>query len=160
MERHLNLDSKVHGANMGPIWGQQDPGGPHVGHMNFVIWDIYCQDTRNIDVKKHYSVITKASQSLKSPVTWLFIQQGVKSQIMWLFLQQLLQANTKGNTKTPHFWLSLRGIYLWIPITKNSYAENIDIYVILSSRAVFCISGVPQCNSIFLHLWERGCQDF
>ena len=24
-------DSKVHGANMGPIWGQQDPGGPHVG---------------------------------------------------------------------------------------------------------------------------------
>ena len=22
-------DSKVHGANMGPIWGLQDPGGPH-----------------------------------------------------------------------------------------------------------------------------------
>ena len=21
-------DSKVHGANMGPIWGRQDPGGP------------------------------------------------------------------------------------------------------------------------------------
>ena len=24
-------DSKVHGANMGPIWGRQGPGGPHVG---------------------------------------------------------------------------------------------------------------------------------
>ena len=23
-------DSKVHGANMGPIWGRQDLGGPHV----------------------------------------------------------------------------------------------------------------------------------
>ena len=33
-------DSKVHGTNMGPIWGQQDPGGPHVGPMNFAIWDI------------------------------------------------------------------------------------------------------------------------
>ena len=22
---------------MGPIWGQQDPGGPHVGTMNFAI---------------------------------------------------------------------------------------------------------------------------
>ena len=22
-------DSKVHGANMGPTWGQQDPGWPH-----------------------------------------------------------------------------------------------------------------------------------
>ena len=32
-------DSKVHGANMGPIWGRQDPGGPHVGPMNFTIWD-------------------------------------------------------------------------------------------------------------------------
>ena len=34
-------DSKVHGANMGPAWGQQDPGGPHVGHVNPAIWDIY-----------------------------------------------------------------------------------------------------------------------
>ena len=31
-------NSKVHGAHMGPIWGRQDPGGPHVGPMNFAIW--------------------------------------------------------------------------------------------------------------------------
>ena len=30
-------DNKVHGVNMGPIWGRQDPGGPHVGPMNFDI---------------------------------------------------------------------------------------------------------------------------
>ena len=23
---------------MGPSWGRQDPGGPHVGPMNFAIW--------------------------------------------------------------------------------------------------------------------------
>ena len=34
-----NPDSKVHGANMGPIWGRQDPGGRHVGPMNLVIWE-------------------------------------------------------------------------------------------------------------------------
>ena len=34
-----NPDNKVQGANMGPIWGRQDPGGPHVGPMNFVIWE-------------------------------------------------------------------------------------------------------------------------
>ena len=33
-------DSKVHGANMEPIWGRQDPGGPHVGPMNLAIWDV------------------------------------------------------------------------------------------------------------------------
>ena len=30
--------SKVHGANMVPIGGRQDPGGPHAGPMNLVIW--------------------------------------------------------------------------------------------------------------------------
>ena len=37
---HIEIypDSKVHGANMGPIWGRQDPVGPHVGPMNFAIW--------------------------------------------------------------------------------------------------------------------------
>ena len=29
--------SKVHGANMGPIWGRHDLGGPHVGPMKFAI---------------------------------------------------------------------------------------------------------------------------
>ena len=33
-------DSKVHGANLGPIWGRQDPGGPRVGPMNLAIWDV------------------------------------------------------------------------------------------------------------------------
>ena len=31
-------NSKIHGANMGPIWSRQDPSGPHVGPMNFAIW--------------------------------------------------------------------------------------------------------------------------
>ena len=36
-----NPDSKVHGANMGSIWGRQDPGEPHVGPMNLAIWEGY-----------------------------------------------------------------------------------------------------------------------
>ena len=34
-----NPDSRVHGANMGHIWGRQDPCWPHVGPMNFAIWE-------------------------------------------------------------------------------------------------------------------------
>ena len=29
-------DSKVQGANMGPIWDRQDPGGPHAGPVNLL----------------------------------------------------------------------------------------------------------------------------
>ena len=31
---------------MGPIWGRQDPGGPHVGPINFTIWEF--QLTRDV----------------------------------------------------------------------------------------------------------------
>ena len=35
-----NPESKVHGANTGPIWGRQDPGGPHVVHMNLAVREL------------------------------------------------------------------------------------------------------------------------
>ena len=45
--RKINPDNKVHGANMGPIWGRQDPGGPHIGPLSFAIcepfeWSGHC----------------------------------------------------------------------------------------------------------------------
>ena len=38
-------DKKVHGAYMGPTWGRQDPGGPHVGPMTFAIRVPTCGST-------------------------------------------------------------------------------------------------------------------
>ena len=32
----MSPDSKVHGANLGPIWSRQDPSGPQVGPMNYL----------------------------------------------------------------------------------------------------------------------------
>ena len=40
-----NHDSRVYGANMGPTWVRQDPGGPHVGHVNLAIWVGYRKDS-------------------------------------------------------------------------------------------------------------------
>ena len=34
--------SRFHGTNMGPIWGRQDLGRPHVGPMNFAICVALC----------------------------------------------------------------------------------------------------------------------
>ena len=38
---------------MGPIWGRQDPGGPHVGPMNFAIWEVIA--CRQFEVEIHHS---------------------------------------------------------------------------------------------------------
>ena len=40
-------DSKFHGANMGPTWGRQDPGGTHVGPMNLAIW-VFLETNENL----------------------------------------------------------------------------------------------------------------
>ena len=45
------------GANMGPIWDRKDPGGPHVGPMNFVNWDVF-----------HYCSILKQPAGSREPV--------------------------------------------------------------------------------------------
>ena len=69
----LAPDSKVHGANMGPIWGQQDPGGPHVGPMNFAIWGINGWHSKDFKAKifsvkfvqlgKHFTVTRIVSRN-------------------------------------------------------------------------------------------------
>ena len=41
-----NPDSKVHGANMGPIWVLLAPKGPNVGHMNLDIWEVWYMYTQ------------------------------------------------------------------------------------------------------------------
>ena len=86
------LDSKVHGANRGPIWGQQDPGGPHVGPMNFAIWDIcmlfiyvlyvcviYSRTLACVATvtgwlyptwKKFYSILSYLNSAMNQPAHW------------------------------------------------------------------------------------------
>ena len=49
-----NPDSKVHGANMGPIWGWQDPGGPHVGPWTLLSWKLSQWDLPKADNKLNH----------------------------------------------------------------------------------------------------------
>ena len=41
MQHYEYPDTKVQGDNMGIICGLYDPGGPHIGPMNFDIWVLY-----------------------------------------------------------------------------------------------------------------------
>ena len=80
-------DSKVHGANMGPTWGRQDPGGPHVGSMNFALWELFRFCVLFISLQQRQMGFT-ASQSLATR----------------LFVQQLIDDNSKENIKVLHYW--------------------------------------------------------
>ena len=62
-------DSKVHGANTGPIWGRQDPGGPHVGPMNLAIWDLYIIERRTFPRQPRLHEITTKIYKAMSATT-------------------------------------------------------------------------------------------
>ena len=62
-------DSKVHGANMGPIWILSVPEGPHVGPLNLAIWAV-SQELLKISIRK---------MSLKNTFVKLHISQGPMS---------------------------------------------------------------------------------
>ena len=105
-------DSKIHGANVGPTWGHQDPGGPHVGHMNLAIWVIYF----NITLMKDMSILIIVDMVITIQVKGLSIYVPV---IDWFVFdsQQLRNHKMKFNpwqslclalNETPtHRWLFL-----------------------------------------------------
>ena len=44
---HACPNGKIRGANLGPILGRHDKGGPHVGPMNFATW-VHLVDHRTV----------------------------------------------------------------------------------------------------------------
>ena len=86
-------DSKVHGANMGPIWGQQDLGGPHVGPMNFAIWDVFWKDPAYLlKLLPYMAIIETIDLSLSNNT---ILKTIVKE-------ESLIFVHTMHSKKTPH----------------------------------------------------------
>ena len=94
-------NSKVHGANMGPIWGQ-DSGGPHVGPMNFAIWDrlLPCQASNTV---AECLLSEKSSFCRCISVTWF--HKGWPSDATWRHksVSTLVQVVAYCLTPTSHF---------------------------------------------------------
>ena len=98
-------DSKVYGANMGPTWGRQDPGGPHVGPMNFAIWGV----SHYGDMKGHdYPPETLDSKDFSGKM-WPNVATKNPSWISLLLLSQLDKCHRC--TYLPHCFHNLAIIY-------------------------------------------------
>ena len=83
-------DSKVHGANMGPIWGRQNPGGPHVGPMNFAIW---------LDYQTHimrYVPLTHWGLNKMVAISRRQFQMHFLKEHIWISIKILLECVPKG----------------------------------------------------------------
>ena len=79
---HMSIPiNKVHGANMGPIWDRQDPGGPHVGPMNFAIWVCYgMKKFSSVLVLCELNPLVTLGSNRKGSATWgcdIFFDDGL-----------------------------------------------------------------------------------
>ena len=83
---HSYPHSKVHGANMGPIWGRQDPGGTHVGTVSFFTWVSFLGFSMDCP-HKFLSVIAEVQS--KQPAHMVIIKSNNRYRIR---LQPLVQS--------------------------------------------------------------------
>ena len=69
-------DSKVNGANMGPIWDRQDPDGSHVGPTNFAIRGItHVTKTSTLSVTEESHINSSVFSTAVRALLW-FVEVG------------------------------------------------------------------------------------
>ena len=102
-------DSQVHGANVGPTWGRQDPGGPHVGPMNFVIWEVLVtiatrarSNTYNLVVAYVVNCFLLGTHRDIYLLSWILLYYKIDHLLqncrIPLLVHEILQAYTKPST--------------------------------------------------------------
>ena len=82
------LDSKIHGANVGPTWGRQAPGGPHVGpnetcslgilHVNILEGDLF-DSVYFLEYGEHFAVYIPCQRTFSSKCRWIYYARHYNS---------------------------------------------------------------------------------
>ena len=116
--KSVSPDSKVHGASMGPTWGRQDPGGPHVGHTNLAIWVVMCvccpNLTRPVSLPYHYNDVIMsmmASQFCSLTIVYSNVYWRRSKKTSKLRVTGLCEGNSPVTGEFTGDW--------WIPRTKD-----------------------------------------
>ena len=124
---------KVHGANMGPIWGRQEPDGPHVGPMNLAIW--VCR-------------ATSPSQTVKGCSSFLFVCLFFVS-VLWLHAYLTDPSGLRGTApiRSPDF-LSRPYLYFGVK-TQTIWIRSLPQWNILGVLYIFFWYKSCCCNTQF-----------
>ena len=104
---------------MGPIWGRQDPGGPHVGPMNFAIWGYSCATEMRksfcfSDIDQGLSFLKRCSRAVS------FVRQSFEPQTLisdtlerWVIMLNNHYMKMAGKWAIPDCYHKLLGDWLW-----------------------------------------------
>ena len=119
---HMDPDSKVHGANMGPIWGRLNPGGPHVGPMNFAIWGCLIVKPK---------VLILRDQTLYWPC-----RSAISTRIDSNGVDNAVKFKTTGTIEKFHWSAHCHFPYNMHAALLNFYLFGLQMYIIVSTLAI------------------------
>ena len=121
-------DSKVHGANMGPTWGRQDPGGPHVGPINFASWVTARGDWSITHSTENRNSIHLGQYHYAKPSTFVMTPQGANNFRLNEFMIREFCIGHRQMLSTAIYWLPV------CPIAVTA-VEKIAIAIIYQDRS-------------------------
>ena len=91
---------------MGPTWGRQDPGGPHVGPMILALWDILGDLLNSTPMNKHHWNINGITTFFHSRrCIWYCVQNAGH------FVQASYHDDVIKWKHFPRYWPFARGIH-------------------------------------------------
>ena len=132
-------DGKVQGANMGPIWGLQDPDGPHAGPMNFAIW------------KKQYPWFSTIRQQA---ITWnTLIKTSLSMHIIHSNIMQPITFQTQGINRLVLIVVSISIIKvdLHIIFTNGLYPSDTEV---VNKSLVLGVPTKDECMKWLFYEWN------
>ena len=142
---YIYPDSKVHGVNMGPTWGRQDPGAPHVGHEPCYLGMLPCISARCCIVELSDSVIFshhifihiagKYASHVMIPCVWpgyrcyvnksLFMNRRITDNDWWLMTIIAESWQCRPCSKLAGANISASTFIIWCPFT-NNFPTNLN----------------------------------
>ena len=121
-------DCKVHGANMGPIWGRQDQSGPHIGPMELVSGICAYHISEDISNAKFQLDVTR-HQCHRLQLNNM-IQLGHDDVIIWIRFQHYLPFVRESTRNGGFFSQRASNTKLWGFLCYQAVEQTIELTVI------------------------------
>ena len=119
-------ESKVHGANMGPIWGRQDPGGPHVVPWTLLSGWSFVMGIHRSPVDSLHKVQWREALSFSFTFAWTNSWANnrdaavpIMTSLQWANRQSLLTPGMKQYNAVWNYW--------YPDVNQLNYDNNLDV---------------------------------
>ena len=156
-------DSKFPVANMGPIWGRQDPGGPHVGPMNLTIWDGLTLIPTWLSVQTHYKawddLLTHSQTSTEKKCgSSKFIPHITRHMITYPCCESMLIKGASGESASIRCRMSWDLLYVRTPVSPCHPYTN-RLVQCMHHLIARCVLPKRSCHSQYVFAiipWHAG----